>query len=66
LWSAGVSNRDAALAEAMANLSEVLQQQVSAYEVQSSGLVQALLSLFTSYKHSANLFKVFFFFINIL
>ncbi|KAL1139402.1 hypothetical protein AAG570_006386 [Ranatra chinensis] len=57
LWSVSVSNRDAALADAMANLSEVLQQQVSAYEVQSSGLVQALLSLFTSYKHSANLFK---------
>ncbi|XP_014247371.1 E3 ubiquitin-protein ligase HECTD1 isoform X4 [Cimex lectularius] len=56
MWSTG-ANRDASLAEAITNLSEVLEQQVSAYEVQSSGLVQALLSLFTNYKYTVNLFK---------
>lgn len=59
MWSVGSHNRDIALADAITNLSEVLEQQVSAYEVQSSGLVQALLSLFTNYKYTVNLFKVF-------
>nr|XP_014275679.1 E3 ubiquitin-protein ligase HECTD1 isoform X5 [Halyomorpha halys] len=57
MWSVGSHNRDIALADAITNLSEVLEQQVSAYEVQSSGLVQALLSLFTNYKYTVNLFK---------
>ncbi|XP_073986001.1 ubiquitin fusion-degradation 4-like isoform X6 [Rhodnius prolixus] len=56
MWSTG-AHRDAGLADAITNLSEVLEQQVSAYEVQSSGLVQALLSLFNNYKYTVNLFK---------
>ncbi|BES94932.1 Sad1 / UNC-like C-terminal [Nesidiocoris tenuis] len=55
MWSRS-SHHDPNLAEAISSLSEVLDQQVSAYEVQSSGLVQALLSLFNNYKHTANLF----------
>lgn len=61
MWSTG-AHRDAGLADAITNLSEVLEQQVSAYEVQSSGLVQALLSLFNNYKYTVNLFKVNFLF----
>uniref|UniRef100_A0A0K8T796 E3 ubiquitin-protein ligase n=1 Tax=Lygus hesperus TaxID=30085 RepID=A0A0K8T796_LYGHE len=55
MWSRS-SHHDPNLAEAISSLSEVLDQQVSAYEVQSSGLVQALLSLFNNYKYTANLF----------
>ncbi|CAB0012965.1 unnamed protein product [Nesidiocoris tenuis] len=57
MWSRS-SHHDPNLAEAISSLSEVLDQQVSAYEVQSSGLVQALLSLFNNYKHTANLFMI--------